>query len=100
MHEANLEFKIDDASDSYLELFAKEFIDKNVKTINHLCFSVYKENSKLSMLAFQEIMLAEVKKACYSFVNNNHDPKYIEAPQRIDRFHTPRIRRDGSRCIR
>jgi hypothetical protein len=79
MPDSNLVFDIEDASDSYIETFAKEFMDKNVKTINHLCFSVYRENSKLSILAFQEIMFAEVKKACYSFVNNNHDPKYIES---------------------
>jgi hypothetical protein len=79
MQNFNLVFNIDDVSDTYIEAFAKEFIDKNIKTINRLCFSVYKENSKLSILAFQEIMFAEVKKACYSFVNNNHDPKYIES---------------------
>jgi hypothetical protein len=79
MQENKLIFNIDDASDSYIESFSKDFIDKNLSTINALCYSVFKDSSKLSMLAFQEIVYEEVKKACYSFVNNEHDPNYIES---------------------
>ena len=67
------------ASDSYIESFSKEFMTKNLNTINSLCFSVYKNYSKLSTLAFQEIVYDAVKKACYSFVNNEHDSSYIES---------------------
>jgi len=72
-------FNIEDASDSYIESFTKEFVEKNLRTINSLCFNVYKDSSRLSMLAFQEIIYEEVKKACYSFVNNEHNPNYIES---------------------
>lgn len=77
--ESNLKFNIQDASDSYIESYVKEFVETNISTINSLCFSTYKESSKLSLLAFQEIVSAELKKACYSFVNNNHNPDYINS---------------------
>lgn len=73
-----IKFNLEEASDSYIESFTTEFIEKNLSTINSLCFSVYKDSSKLSMLAFQEIIHNELKKACYSFVNNEHNSEYIE----------------------
>lgn len=79
MQDKKIIFNIEEASDSYIESFTKEFVEKNINTINALCFSVYKDSSKLSMLAFQEIIHDEIKKACYSFVNNEHNPNYIDS---------------------
>jgi hypothetical protein len=72
-------FNIEDASDASIETYTRYFIEKNIITINNLCFSVYKDNSQVSILAFQEIIFNELKKACYSFVNNNHNPNYIDS---------------------
>lgn len=79
MQQSSSQFKIEDISDVYIELFVRDFMDRNINAINNLCFSVYGQSSKLSILAFQEIISAELKKACYSFVNNSHDPKYIDS---------------------
>lgn len=79
MQEKKITFNIEEASDSYIESFTTEFIAKNIHTINGLCYSFYKDSSKLSMLAFQEIVHEELKKACYSFVNNGHNANYIES---------------------
>jgi hypothetical protein len=79
MQQSNSEFKIEDISDTYIEIFVRDFMDRNINSINNLCFTVYGESSKLSILAFQEIISSELKKACYSFVNNNHDPRYVDS---------------------
>lgn len=79
MHSNKLSFNTLDVSDSYIDSYSRFFIDKNITAINALCFSVFKDNSKLSMLAFQEIIFGEIKKACYSFVNNNHNSDYIDS---------------------
>lgn len=71
-------FDIENVSDSYIELFTNKFIEKNINIINGLSYRFYKESSKLSMLSFKEIISNELKKACYSFVNNEHNPDYIE----------------------
>lgn len=72
-------FNVEDASDASIEEFTKNFIERNISTINNLCFSVYKDSSKLSALAFKEIVHDELKKACYSFVNNKHKAEYIDS---------------------
>lgn len=79
MKEKKIVFNIDDASDSYIDSFTKEFIEHNSHIINGLCFNFYKDSSALSILAFQEIIHDELKKACYSFVNNGHNPDYIDS---------------------
>jgi hypothetical protein len=75
---SKLVFDIINASDNSIDTFAKEFIDQNSHTINSLCYSIYKDVSEVPKLAFREIALGEIKKALYSFANNNNDPKYIE----------------------
>ena len=76
---SKIPFDIDKASDSYIEDFSRAFIERNLKAINSLAYNVFKDNDKLSHLAFQEIVHDEMKKACYSFVNNKKDPDYIDA---------------------
>ena len=60
--------------DSYVDIF----INKNISVINRACYKLYGETSKLSTSSFKEIILIELKKACHSFVNNNHDPLFID----------------------
>jgi hypothetical protein len=71
-------FNIEEVSDTYIETFALEFVEKNASTINTLSFSLYKDNSKLSRDAFNKIVFDEIKIALYSFSNNENNPEYVE----------------------
>ena len=75
----NIEFNINDVSDTYIENYVKEFISKNIDTINILSSKVFNRDAKTSLPAFQEIIFIELKKACYSFINNNHNTHYIDS---------------------
>lgn len=71
-------FDIEEASDSYIESFVRKFIKENSSVINNLSTKIY-DASELSSSAFQEIIFAELQKACYSFVNNKHNATYINS---------------------
>lgn len=75
----NMQFDPTEVSDVYIERFAKDFIDRSNNTLKALCFSAYKDNGKVSMDAFREMVFEEVKTALYSFANNSKNPKFVEA---------------------
>lgn len=75
----NLNFDVNQASDVYINNFVSSFIEKNSSTINGLAYSLYKDGSKLSNMAFKQMLQGELSKACYSFVNNEHKSEYIDS---------------------
>jgi hypothetical protein len=70
-------FNTDNISEYYIDTFVREFLEKNIKSITDFSRSLYRDSSDVSLSAFQEIVLIELKKACYSFVNNNKNPEDI-----------------------
>ena len=72
-------FDVENASDTSIEEYTSYFIDNNKTSLNNLCYDLYKDTSNVSLSAFHKVIHGEIKKACYSFVNNNHTSDHIDA---------------------
>jgi hypothetical protein len=79
MLEKNTQLDINNATDGSINIFIKKFISDNLNIINKFGQKAFGSNNKLSLFAFQELAEQELKKACYSFINNNHNIDYLNS---------------------
>src|SRR5271166_1990446 len=69
------------SNDYDIDLFAKNWVEENIEYINKIRPTDWRDktdnNSQLPFLAFKEQAYQTVKRASYSFINNNHDSSYL-----------------------